>query len=70
VIRYIDEHPEEFGVEPICADLQVAPSTYYAAKRRSLSARRVRDEELKVKLQAVWENNHKVYGARKLWKQL
>jgi putative transposase len=44
VIAYVDAHRDELGVEPICRVLQVAPSTYYAAKARSPSARPVRDE--------------------------
>ena len=51
--RFIGAHRERFGVEPICRELQVAPSTYYAARRRRPSARRVRDEALKMKLRHV-----------------
>jgi putative transposase len=43
MVSYIDKHREEFGIEPICKVLQVAPSTYYAAKKRPLSARATRD---------------------------
>jgi len=50
--------------------LQVAPSSYYAARGRPLSARRVRDEALKVKLRHVHAEQFGVYGARKLWRQL
>ncbi len=39
VVAYIDVHRQEFGVEPICEVLQVAPSTYYAAKNRAPSLR-------------------------------
>ena len=67
--RFIDTHRERFGVEPICRELQVAPSSYYAARSRPLSARRVRDEALKVKLQHVHAEQFGVYGARKLWRQ-
>ena len=48
--RFIDEHRARFGVEPICRELQVAPSAYYAARRRRPSARQVRNEALRVKL--------------------
>ncbi len=68
MVRYIDEHRDEHGVEPICAVLQVAPSTYYSAKSRLPSARAVRDAALKVTLLALWMANYEVYGARKLWK--
>ena len=56
------------GVEPICEVLQVAPSSYYAAKTRPASPRAVRDGELRPALRALWEANYRVYGARKLWK--
>ena len=59
---------DEFGVEPICTVLQVAPSTYYAAKSRPVSARSVRDAALIPILVAIWMANYRVYGAHKLWK--
>jgi len=68
MVRYIDEHRDEFGVEPICTVLQVAPSTYYAAKSRPLSARAARDAVLIPILVALWTANYRVYGAHKLWK--
>lgn len=67
---FIESHRERFGVEPICRELQVAPSSYYAAKQRPPSARRVRDEALKVKLRHVHAEHFGVYGVRKLWRQL
>ena len=57
-----------FRVEPICALLQVAPSTYYAAKNRAPSARVVSDAIVTPELVTIWENNYRVYGVRKLWK--
>ena len=56
------------GVELICEVLQVAPSTYYAAKTRPPSRRARRDAELTPKLIKLWEDNYRVYGARKLHK--
>jgi len=53
----------EFGV-------QIAPSTYYAALTRPKSAREIRDEELKREIQRVYDENYKVYGARKIWWEL
>ena len=50
--------------------LQVAPSTYYAAKNRPPSARERRDAELLVEIRRVWKENYEVYGARKVWAQL
>ena len=68
--RFIETHRARFGVEPICRELQVAPSSYYAARQRPHSARRIRDEALKVKLRHVHAAHFGVYGARKLWHQL
>jgi putative transposase len=70
VTRFIETHRERFGVEPICRELQVAPSSYYAARQRPPSARLVRDEALKVKLRHVHAAHFGVYGVRKLWRQL
>lgn len=69
-MAYIDAYRAGFGVEPICEVLQVAPSTYYAAKKRSPSARQLRDEGLKLEIGRVHEASYGVYGARKMWRQL
>jgi putative transposase len=50
LIRYIDAHRAEFPVEPICEVLEIAESTYYAAKKRAPSARAVRDADLVVEI--------------------
>jgi len=70
IVAYIDGHRDKFGVEPICKVMQMAPSTYYAAKRREVapSARAVRDAVMMAVLFALWVTNRKVYGAHKLWK--
>ena len=68
MVNYIDAHREKFGVEPICKVLQVAPSTYYAARSRLPSARQIRDRLMMLFLLAIWVANFKVYGAHKLWK--
>ena len=64
-----------YGVEPICAELPIAPSVYYEHKRREreperCSARSRRDGELRPQIRRVWESNFGVYGARKVWRQL
>jgi putative transposase len=69
-VSFIDTCRQEFGVEPICKVLKVAPSVYYAHKRRPPSARALRDAQLKTEIQRVWKANFEVYGARKLWRQL
>jgi putative transposase len=70
LVGFIDEHRSDHGVEPICRALQVAPSSYYAAKRRERepSARALRDAAMMQVLMALWVLNRKVYGAHKLWK--
>jgi transposase InsO family protein len=70
MIAYIDAHKERFGVEPICKQLPIAPSAYYAAKSRPPSARTTRDEALKPEIRRVHRDNFGVYGARKVWLQL
>jgi putative transposase len=64
-----------FGVEPICRvlashGLTIATSTYYAAKRRTPSARAVHDAELKTQISRVHADNFSAYGGRKVWRQL
>ncbi len=67
---FIDQHRAHFGVESICTTLQVAPSTYYAARARTPCARAQRDETLKRHIKRIWDDNYQVYGARKIWRQL
>jgi len=68
IVEFIDANRDELGVEPICTVLQVAPSTYYAAKSRPISARATRDAVMVPLLVAIWMANYRVYGAHKLWK--
>ena len=70
IVAFIDDNRDAFGVEPICRTLEMAPSTYYAAKRRQVSpsARAVRDAMMMQLLMVLWVANRKVYGAHKLWK--
>ncbi len=67
---FIDEHRRSFGVEPICRTLAIAPSSYYAAKTRLPSARRLRDAVLSSTIADVHAAHFGVYGVRKLWRQL
>jgi putative transposase len=69
-VRYIDEHKEVFGVEPICKELQIAPSTYYAQKTRPPSKMCLRHEAMKQRIEEVFDQNYRVYGIHKVWKQL
>ena len=52
-MRYVDADWDRFGVEPICRVLQVAPSSYYAAKQHQPCRRDVRDEALKTAIGRV-----------------
>ena len=70
MVAYIDEHRTEFGIEPICEVLQFAPSTYYAAKSRPLSARAISDACMKVAIVTVHQANYEVNGVRKMWKAM
>lgn len=70
-VAYIDAYRTEFGVEPICRALegtpaQIAPSSYYAARTRPLSARALRDDDLCAAITRVHEANYGVYGVRKI----
>jgi putative transposase len=69
-VSFIAEHKSRWGVEPICRELQVAPSSYYAAIRRPPAARRRRDDVLKEEIRRVWDEHRQVYGADKVWAQL
>lgn len=75
MIAFVDNHRDVHGVEPICRLLPIAPSTYHehVARRRDptkLSARAKRDAELRCEIQRVWEENFRVYGVQKVWRQL
>jgi putative transposase len=75
MIAFIDEHRALHGVEPICRVLPIAPSTYHAhaarrADRGKLPARARRDITLRTEIRRVYEENFRVYGVRKVWRQL
>ena len=75
MVGFIDAHRDAHGVEPICAVLPIAPSTYYdhLAKRADparLSDRARSDEALRPEIRRVFEENWRVYGVRKVWHQL
>lgn len=75
MVAYIDAHVDRHVVEPICRQLPIAPSTYYAHKAREAdvmlwSDRARRDAALEAEIIRVWNENFRVYGARKIWRQL
>jgi transposase InsO family protein len=75
MISFVDDHRGEFGVEPICRVLAIAPSTYhaYVARRADPTKQSTRargDAALCGDIRRVWEANFQVYGVRKVWRQL
>jgi len=68
---FVDEHRGDYGVEPICAVLPIAPSTYYEQKVREADPERARrDGALEKEIERVWREHRQIYGARKVWRQL
>ena len=75
MIGFIDDYRTDFGVEPICRTLPIAPSTYDAAKATErtpdrASPRSKRDAVLRQVMGKLWNDNHSVYGYKKLWHAL
>jgi len=75
MVAFIDEHRGDYGVEPICRVLPIAPSTYYDSRAKQSdpslrSDRAKRDEELSVEVCRVHDESKRVYGAHKTWKEL
>jgi putative transposase len=75
MMAFIDEHRARHGVEPICRVLPIAPSTYRVHAARhvdpgKLPARAQRDVTLRTEIRRVYEENFRVYGVRKVWRQL
>jgi transposase InsO family protein len=72
---FIESHREEYGVEPICKQLPIAPSSFYEYQSRAMKPdrepeRKKRDNALIEEIKRVWKENFSVYGARKVWRQL
>jgi len=75
MVNFIDSHRDEYGVEPICHILPIAPSTYHRHKDlvrhpEKRSKRSQRNEYLSHEIQRVWQESYRNYGAHKVWKQL
>ena len=75
MIAFIDDNRDDYGVEPICRVLPIAPSTYHerVAQRQDptrLSARARHDAALKPEVARVFAENFAVYGVRKVWRQM
>ena len=75
MVAFIDAHRDAYGVEPICAQLPIAPATYYEQKARErdparLPSRAQRDAALLPEITRVWQATRRRYGADKVWKDL
>src|SRR5256885_2025208 len=75
MVSFVDAHRDTYGVESICAELPIAPATYYTHRARARnpvlrSPRQRRDDKMSVEIRRVWEANFQVYGARKVWRHL
>ncbi len=75
MMAFIDEFRGEFGVEPICRVLPIAPSTYHDRKAteknpQRASKRAQRDAELREQILEIWSANRGLYGVRKAWHAL
>ncbi|EER3099511.1 IS3 family transposase [Escherichia coli] len=71
----LDKLREQYGVGPVCSELHIAPSTYYHCQQQrhhpdKRCTRAQRDDWLKREIQRVYDENHQVYGVRKVWRQL
>ena len=74
-MRFVEAHRGEYGVEPICREMGIAPSTYYENRAKEAnperqSNRSKRDKELREEIKRVWSENNCVYGAEKIWRQM
>ncbi|EPD5353151.1 IS3 family transposase [Escherichia coli] len=75
IMPLLDKLREQYGVGPVCSELHIAPSTYYHCQQQrhhpdKRSARAQHDDWLKKEIQRVYDENHQVYGVRKVWRQL
>lgn len=72
---FIDAHRKDLGIEPICHELAIAPSSYHThaarladASKRSARARR--DDALRAQIERVHAASFGLYGSRKIWHQM
>lgn len=75
VMSFIDAHREDLGIEPICRELAIAPSSYHEHAARLADpgrrpARARRDDELREAIKRVHDASFGLYGTRKVWHQL
>ena len=75
MVQFVDAYRADWGVEPICREIQIAPSQYYEMKAREADAsrvpnRQIEDAFLTQMIQKVYDDNFQLYGARKVWHAL
>ena len=75
VMSFIDDHAKELGIEPICRELAIAPSSYHehaarVADPQRRSARARRDDEIKQEIRRIHGDSSGLYGTRKVWHQM
>ena len=63
MIQFIDDYKDEFGVEPVCRHLPIAPQTRYAARTREPSLRSITDEGLTKHIHEIHTSNYGVWTA-------
>ena len=74
-MAFIDGHREELGIEPICRELAIAPSSYHEQAAHLVDpgwrlARALRDDEIRQEISRVHEASVGLYGTRKVWHQM
>jgi len=75
MVRFLNDHRDQYGIESMCAVVPIAPSTYFRHRARqvdpaSRSTRARRDDELRIAIRRIWDANFQVYGPRKVWREL
>ena len=71
MMSFIDAHREDLGIEPICRELAIAPSSYHEHASRLADpgrrpARARSDEAMREQIKRVHDANYGVYGSRKV----
>ena len=74
-MAFIDAHRGKLGIEPICRELAIAPSSYHEHAGRLAdpdrrSARARRDDEIEKQIRRAHDASFGLYGTRKVWHQL
>ena len=75
MVGFIDAHRADYGVEPICAVLRIAPSTYYRTKAHQAdptqaAPRTQRDRVVSDAILEAYTASGQRYGSLKVWKEL